>query len=95
MYRLSESHLIRCNNDKKDLEFKISLYWFNDCDVSMHRDNRLFKFFKNLSQAESYIDKYYNIQNKSELHKSNQTGCTILDYDVSCKEYSIDNDLEL
>ncbi len=82
-------------DDKKDLEFKISLYWFNDGDVSMHRDNRFFKFFKNLSQAESYIDKYYNIQNKSEIHKSNQTGCNILDYDVSCKEYSIDNDLEL
>ena len=82
-------------DDKKDLEFKISLYWFNGGDVSMHRDNRFFKFFKNLSEAESYIDKYYNIQNKSELHKSNQTGCNILDYDVSCKEYSIDNDLEL
>ena len=54
-----------------------------------------FKDFKTVKEAESYIDKYYNVINKSNIYKSNQTGCNILDYDVSCKEYSLDNNLEL
>ncbi len=58
------------------------MYWKNGNDVSVHKDNSFYKFFKNTTEAKKHFeDLNYDINFKNKYIAG--TGCIVEEYDIS------------
>lgn len=61
------------------------MYWKDGKDVSVHKDDSFYKFFKNIDEAQKHFeDLNYDINFKNKYIAS--TGCIVEEYDISKKK---------
>ena len=67
------------NNNSHHIEM---MYWKNGDDVSVHKDNNFYKFFKNVHEAKNHFeDLNYNVDFKNKYIA--KTGCIVEVYNIS------------
>lgn len=67
------------NNNSHHIEM---MYWKNGNDVSVHKDNNFYKFFKNVHEAKNHFeDLNYNVNFKNKYIA--ETGCIVEVYNIS------------
>lgn len=81
--KIRETMNIMTLDDVKDKSHFIELmYWKNGNDVSVHKDNVFYKFFKNTIEAKKHFqDLNYDINFRNKYVAG--TGCIVEEYDIS------------
>lgn len=81
--KIRETMNIMTLDDSSDKSHFIELmYWKDGNDVSVHKDNSFYKFFKNTIEAKEHFKNLnYNINFKNKYIAG--TGCIVEEYDIS------------